>query len=292
MNKKSQLTGLLLMLPAFLWVFLTIIYPFLWTIWLSFHDAMMTGETISGSFIGIENYINLIFNDSVFGQAIINTVLWTMGNFALSGLLGLSFALVLNEKFRGNTLVRVVAILPWIVPSVATAIVWRWLLHSQIGVVQGVLLSLNIIKEPIAFFSYNYALPSLIFVNAWRFTPFVVIFYLAGLESVPIELYEAAKIDGASAFQRFRYITMPSLKRILAVLGIIGVLWTFCYFDIIYLITKGGPSNATMTLPVLIWMRSFYMFRIGEGATISVFMILILLAFSIVYFKFIIKEGL
>jgi len=288
-SAKGQTVGILLVLPALLWVVLTIVYPFSFTVWLSFRDASLVEKTITGQFTGLENFYQL-GQDEVFRGSVTNTISWTLGNFALSGLLGLTFALVLNEKFRGSTIVRTVAVMPWIIPSVATAIVWRWLFHSQIGIIQGVLLALNLIKEPIAFFSYGYAMFSLILVNTWRFTPFVVIFYLAGMQAIPEELYEASKIDGASAFQRFRFITMPNLKNILGVLGVIGTLWIFCYFDIIYLITKGGPSNATMTLPVLVWIRSFYMFSIGIGAAISVFMILILLVFSILYFKYVLKR--
>jgi len=288
-SAKRQTAGILLILPALLWVVLTIVYPFCFTLWLSFRDASLVEKTITGQFIGLENFYEL-GQDEVFRISMTNTISWTLGNFALSGLLGLTFALVLNEKFRGSTMVRTVAVMPWIIPTVATAIVWRWLFHSQIGIIQGVLLALNLIKEPIAFFGYDYAMFSVILVNTWRFTPFVVIFYLAGMQAIPEELYEASKIDGASAFQRFRFITMPNLKSILGVLGVIGTLWIFCAFDIVYLITKGGPVNVTMTLPVLIWIRSFYMFNIGIGAAISVFMILILLVFSIIYFKYVLKR--
>lgn len=286
---RGQTVGILLILPALLWVVLTIVYPFSFTLWLSFRDASLVEKTITGQFIGFGNFYEL-GQDEVFRSSVTNTISWTLGNFALAGLLGLTFALVLNEKFRGSTIARTVAVMPWIIPSVATAIVWRWLFHSQIGIIQGALLAVNLIKEPIAFFGYGYAMFSLILVNTWRFTPFVVIFYLAGMQAIPEELYEASKIDGASAFQRFRFITMPNLRNILVVLGVIGTLWIFCYFDIIYLITKGGPSNVTMTLPVLVWIRSFYMFNIGIGAAISVFMILILLVFSIVYFRYVLKR--
>lgn len=290
MRIRESTIGLLLALPSFFWVFAWIIYPLLLTFYLSFYDVMLTGPgAVEAEFIGLGNYLTIFFEDIDFKAALINSVLWTIGNFVIAGFFGLGVALLLKARFKGNSILRTLILIPWVIPTVAIAITWKWLLNSELGIIQRFMLISGLISSSVPFFGPKYSLLTVTLVNVWRFTPFVTLVILARLESIPEELYEAARVDGASMLQQFTHITMPLLKPVLAVLGIIGVLWTFGHFDIVWLITKGGPGNSSMTLPVLVWMKAFYVFRLGEAASISTIMIAVLLAFTAFYFKFVMR---
>jgi multiple sugar transport system permease protein len=277
--------------PAVAWVACLMFFPLAWTFWVSFTKTVMTEQSseLVGPFIGFTNYYELIFNDPDFPIILLNSLIWTLGNVAISGALGLIIALILNEKFPGQSGMRALMLTPWVIPSVATTISWKFMLNSDVGVIQKILVALGLIPEPIAFFGLDYGMFTVIFVNAWRFTPFVALSYISALESIPKDLYEAAEVDGASSFRRFRSITLPFLQPTLAVIGLIGVLLTYGYFDVVWLTTKGGPGTATMIPPVYVWVSSFYEFSLSKGASISVIMAIILLAFALLYRKFILK---
>jgi len=288
---RPSLLPLLFIGPAIAWVACLIFFPLAWTFWVSFTKTVMTEQTaeLVGPFIGFTNYYELIFNDPDFPIILWNSLIWTLGNIAISGALGLVIALILNERFRGQSVMRALVLTPWVIPSVATTISWKFMLNSQLGVIQKILLALGLAPEPIAFFGTDYGMFSVIFVNAWRFTPFVALSYISALESIPRDLYEAAEVDGASSFRRFRSITLPFLQPTFAVVGLIGVLLTYGYFDVVWLTTKGGPGTATMIPPVYVWVSAFYEFSLSKAASISVIMAIILLAFALLYRKFFLK---
>jgi multiple sugar transport system permease protein len=195
-------------------------------------------------------------------------------------------ALILNQRFPGRGIARVWVILSWIVPTVVTVIIWRWLLSSS-GIVNYVLTTTGLTDGPIGFFgTRGAAFASVILINSWRWFPFMAVTVLAGLQSIPSDLYEAAAVDGATATQQFFHITLPSLRPILFVLGLVGTLLSFNVFDVIWLLTGGGPSTATTTLPVLIYDTAFAQFRLSQAAAISVLVGLLLLLFAVLFIRF------
>jgi multiple sugar transport system permease protein len=266
-----------------LWLAAAILYPLLSAVALSLQDIKIIGTP--GKFVGLDNYARLLANDA-FWQSLGRSAIWVVGNALVQTFAAFAAALVLNQRFRGRGAARIWIILSWIVPAVVVVIIWRWLLSSS-GVVNYLLTSLGLIAEPIGFFSTRQAATaSVILINSWRWFPFMAVTLLAGMQSIPRELYEAAAVDGATAFQRFFSITFPLLGPVLFVLGLVGTLMSFNVFDIIWLLTGGGPSSATTTLPVLIYDTAFTKYRLSQAAAISVVSGLLLLLFAVLFIRF------
>jgi len=281
---RQTLIGYLFVLPILLWLALTILYPLLSAISLSFQDVKIIGT--GGDFVGFENYINLL-NSSRFWEATWQSLVWVVGNAVLQTILAFMTALALKQKFFGTGMARTWVILSWIVPTVVVVVIWRWLLNASGGIINYGLESFNIIEDPIGFFSTSSsAMTSVIFINSWRWFPFLAVIILAGLQSIPDELYDAASVDGASTIQQFWNITLPGLQPILFVLGLVGTLLSFNVFDIIWLLTGGGPSTATTTLPVHIYDTAFRQFELSEAAAMSVVSSLFLLTFAVLFIRF------
>ena len=276
-------TGYLYVAPLMLWLAFTILYPLISAVFLSVQDIKIIGTP--GKFVGLANYTRLLTSDA-FWEALLRSAGWVVGNAAVQTLAAFAAALVLNQRFRGRGAARIWIILSWIVPAVVVVIIWRWLLSSS-GVVNYLLSSLGIVAEPIGFFSTPQAAQaSVILINAWRWFPFMTVTLLAGMQSIPRELYEAAAVDGATAVQRFWSITFPLLGPVLFVLGLVGTLMSFNIFDVIWLLTGGGPSEATTTLPVLIYVTAFTKYRLSQAAAISVVAGLLLLVFALLFIRF------
>jgi multiple sugar transport system permease protein len=267
--------GLLFMLPAaaLLLVFLT--YPLGLGVWLGFTDTRI-GR--AGIFIGLENY-EMLWDDTVFWLSVFNTVLYTVGASILKFALGLWLALLLNHHLPFKAFLRAIVLLPWVVPTVLSAIAFWWIFDAQFSIISWALIKLGIIDAPINFLgdSTN-ARASVIAANVWRGIPFVAITLLAGLQTIPQSLYEAATLDGATSWQRFRYITLPMLTPIIAVVMTFSVLFTFTDFQLIYVLTRGGPVNATHLMATLSFQRAIPGGNLGEGAAIAVAMIPFLLS--------------
>lgn len=267
--------GLLFMLPAaaFLLCFLT--YPLGLGVWLGFTDATIGRP---GAFVGLENYAWL-FDDPVFWLAVFNTVLYTTVASVLKFVLGLWLALILNEHLPFKTFFRAVILLPWVVPTVLSALAFSWIFDSQFSILSWTLMKWGWIDAPINFLGDpGAARASVIAANVWRGIPFVAISLLAGLQTIPQSLHEAAALDGATSWQRFRRITLPLLTPIIAVVMTFSVLFTFTDFQLIYVLTRGGPVNATHLMATLSFQRAIPGGQLGEGAAIAVAMIPFLLA--------------
>ncbi len=276
-------TGYLYVAPLMLWLAFTILYPLISAVFLSVQDIKIIGTP--GKFVGLANYTRLLANDA-FWESLLRSAGWVVGNAAVQTFAAFAAALVLNQRFRGRGAARIWIILSWIVPAVVVVIIWRWLLSSS-GVVNYLLTSLGIVAEPIGFFSTPQAAQaSVILINSWRWFPFMTVTLLAGMQSIPRELYEAAAVDGATAVQRFWSITFPLLGPVLFVLGLVGTLMSFNVFDVIWLLTGGGPSEATTTLPVLIYVTAFTKYRLSQAAAISVVSGLLLLVFALLFIRF------
>ena len=260
----------LCMLPAsaLLLVFLT--YPLGLGVWLGFTDTTFGRE---GQWIGIENYVSLL-QDSVFMLSVWNTVLYTSVATVFKFALGLWLALLLNNNMPFKSMIRAIVLLPYIVPTVLSAIAFWWIYDPQFSIISYVLKRLGLIQTYIDFLGEpNAARASVIAANVWRGIPFVAICLLAGLQTIPQSLYEAAAIDGATPWQRFRHVTVPMLLPVLSIVLTFSVLFTFTDFQLIYAITRGGPANATHLMATLAFQRGIPGGHLGEGAAIAVAMI-------------------
>ncbi|WP_407654410.1 carbohydrate ABC transporter permease [Bradyrhizobium prioriisuperbiae] len=259
-------------------VFLT--YPLGLGLWLAFTDAKI-GR--AGQFVGLENFISL-FKDKIFWLSVFNTLVYTFVATIGKFLLGLWLALLLNDNVRFKSLIRAIVLIPWIVPTVLSAMAFWWIYDPQFSIISYTLKDVMHVRDSnIDFLGTPWAARfSLIVANIWRGIPFVAISLLAGLQTISPSLYEAAMLDGATSWQRFRFITVPMLMPVLAVVLTFSVLFTFSDFQLVYAITRGGPSNATHLMATLAFQRGIPGGQLGEGAAIGVAMIPFLIAATIV----------
>ena len=266
--------GFWFMMPAVAFLILFLAYPLGLGVWQSFTDARL-GR--GGEFVGIENY-EYLRDDSIFWLSVFNTLLYTSVASVIKFAVGLYLALLLNERLPFKAIIRAVVLIPFIVPTVLSAIAFWWLFDPQFSIISWSLKKMHLITTNIDFLGdvWN-ARWSVIFANIWRGVPFVAITLLAGLQTVSPSLYEAATIDGATNWQRFRYITYPLLTPIIAVVMTFSVLFTFTDFQLIWVMTRGGPVNATHLMATFSYQRAIMSGYLGEGAAISTAMIPFLL---------------
>lgn len=277
---KDRVLGLVLILPLALWVFSFFIYPIMSTIWLSLHDQGVVGT--GGPFVGLGVYRRLLLDPEVHA-AFARSVIWTVGNGVVQGGLGFLAALLLNTRFRGQSLLRMWVIFPWIVPTVVIAIIWKWMLSATFGVINYLLQLCHFTRGPLVFIgSPDNTMWTIIGINSWRWFPFLTVVLLAALQNIPRELYEAARVDGATSPQSFRFVTLPLLRPTMGLMGLMGVLLSFNLFDVIWLLTQGGPADTTTTLPVLIYRKAFKVFRISEASALSMLMLVFLALLCVV----------
>ncbi|WP_235818487.1 carbohydrate ABC transporter permease [Brucella grignonensis] len=267
--------GFLFMLPAAVFLLCFLTYPLGLGVWLGFTDTKIGRD---GIFIGLENY-EFLWDDNVFWLSVFNTVLYTFVASVLKFGLGLWLALLLNENLPIKSFFRAIVLLPWVVPTVLSALAFWWIYDAQFSIISWTLMQIGLIDQPINFLGDpTNARLSVIAANVWRGIPFVAISLLAGLQTIPASLQEAASLDGASSWQRFRHVTLPMLTPIIAVVMTFSVLFTFTDFQLIYVLTKGGPVNATHLMATLSFQRAIPGGQLGEGAAIAVAMIPFLLA--------------
>jgi multiple sugar transport system permease protein len=275
LQTNRNFLALWFMLPAAAFLILFLAYPLGLGVWMSFTDERI-GR--AGVFVGLENY-EWLWGDSIFWLAVFNTLLYTIVASTFKFAIGLYLALLLNERMPFKALIRSIVLLPFIVPTVLSAIAFWWIFDAQFSIISWSLTKLGVIAHNIDFLGdTSWARASVIFVNIWRGVPFVAITLLAGLQTVSPSLYEAATLDGATSWQRFRFITYPLLTPIIAVVMTFSVLFTFTDFQLIWALTRGGPVNATHLMATLSYQRGILSGRLGEGAAIATAMIPFLLA--------------
>lgn len=273
-NSRTVL-GWLFMIPAAALLGLFLTYPLGLGMWLGLTDTTI-GR--AGQFIGLENFESL-FDDDVFLLSVFNTLLYTVVASVIKFGLGLWLALLLNHHLPFKAFLRAIVLLPWIVPTVLSAIAFWWIFDAQFSIISWALTELGLIDSYINFLGEpNLARASVIAANIWRGIPFVAICLLAGLQTIPTSLYEAATLDGTNSWQRFRYVTLPMLTPIIAVVMTFSVLFTFTDFQLIYVLTRGGPLNATHLMATLSFQRAIPGGQLGEGAAIATAMIPFLFA--------------
>jgi len=240
---------------------------------------------LRSDFVGFENYIRL-FTRSEFWDSLQVSLIFTVVCVFFHMTLGLSLALILNRVVFARTVVRIGFLAPWIVAPSIGAIVWIWMLDPQFGVVNHLLISAGILSEGKPWLADpKLALMSVIAVDVWRGTPFIMLLLLAGLQAIPKDQYEAARIDGATAWQEFRYVTLPNLRYLLVVASTLDIIYTIRHFDIIAVMTGGGPAGATEVLPVLIYNTAFSQNAFGRASATGIMLLGIILIFSVAYLK-------
>ena len=249
-------------------------YPFTVAIGYALSDRTLADP---GVFVGLDNFIDL-FDNQIYRQTLRNTVIFTAGSVTMRLVFGVGLALLLNEPFRFSRFLRSAVLLPWIVPTVLGTMAWLWMFNPNFSVLNWMLVHSGLMREGFNWLTNpDLALFSVTLVNAWRGTPFMAITVLAGLQSIPPELYDASAIDGAGKLQRFRYVTLPLVMPVLLTALVLSIIWTFSDFGIVYGLTKGGPMNATHVLATLSYQQGLAAGNIGEGAAISLTMLPVLL---------------
>ena len=281
LNNNTMALGILFMLPAAVILLLFLTYPLGLGVWLGLTDTKI-GR--GGEFIGLENYRSL-FNDSVFWLSVRTTIFYTAVASFFKFFLGLWLAVLLNQNIRFKSFMRAILLLPWIVPTTLSAIAFWWLYDSQFSIISWALVKMGLIDKYIDFLGDGWnARFSVIAANVWRGIPFVAISLLAGLQTISPSLYEAATIDGASPWQNFRHITYPLLTPIIAIVMTFSVLFTFTDFQLIYVITRGGPVNYTHLMATLSFQRAIPGGQLAEGAAIAMAMVPFLIGAILVSF--------
>ncbi len=277
-HRQEVLWGWTLLGPAILILLGLVAYPFLYAVWLSFSDKAV-GQ--AGSFVGLQNFAYVV-SWPQFEGAIRNTLVFTAVAVAAKFCLGMAVALVLNAQIRGRDFWRAFLLLPWVIPGFVVYLIWRWLYDPLQGLFNYALIDAGLIVQPIAFLSNkDTAMLSVIAAHTWRGFPFFAVTLLAGMQTIPRELYEAAEVDGANPWQRFLHITMPGLYHIIGVILLLQTIWTANAFEPIYLLTGGGPSNTTMVYTMLAYMMGITNLRLGEAAAVSILFLPILIALVI-----------
>ncbi len=269
-------------------IFVLLVYPVTYGIWLSFFKKHSFFP--EQRFVGLSNYI-YIFTNSDFWKSVWYGTVYSVSTILLQIIVGVVAALIVNETFRGRNFVRGVILFPYVIPTVVAIILWKWLLNDQFGLVNYLLVAVGIVDDPISWMGKDHIMTSLIIISVWEFFPFVVLSVLARMQSIPPVLYEAAKVDGATAFGRFIHVTLPQLKSVLFVVILLRSIWMFTKFDTVWLLSQGGGAEKYIrTLPVYAYMRTFMYYQAGLGSTLAVIMFAILVGFTAIYFKMFRRE--
>lgn len=278
-------TPYLFILPAAIALATVYVFPMARAVSFSFqHSDMFT----AGGFAGLANYQSLLGTAEV-RESLAHSLVWVVGSVAGQMGVGILVALLLNERWRGNRLVRVLVLIPWVMPGVVLGLDWRLMYEPNFGMINDLLRRVGMptqtwLADP------QWALLAVIVPNIWKAFPFVTVTMLAGLTSIPSELYDAAKVDGAHGPERFLYITLPSLRNLLAVTSLLMVVWTFNYFDLPFVLTGGGPANATEVTPILVYRFAFENFQFGLSSALAVFMTVVNGIFAVLYLRLLRRE--
>lgn len=277
--------GYLLLLPAGLLIAVLVGYPFLRALWLSFHKKLLGAQ--DAPWIGLDNY-RVLLNEPQFWNAVRNVFIFTVASVALKLVIGLVVSLILNEALPMRALFRSVVLLPYAMPTLVSVLIWKWMYNDTGGILNYLLQQLHITETPVLWLADpGRALGAVIAVNVWRGFPFFVLTLLAGLQAVPPELYEAAKVDGAGLWARFWKITLPDILPVMAVTTLFSTILTFNDFSIIWVLTKGGPGNATDVLATLTYRIAIPGLELGKGVAVSVFMLPLLVGLIVLLNRFV-----
>ncbi len=285
---SDRTLGLLGVLPAVLLIAALVAYPVGYAFWLSLFEKHSFFPT--QRWVGLGNYAEIL-RDEEFWVSLWRGVVYAGWTTALQLVAGVAMALVLHRAFRGRTLVRALVLFPYMIPTIVAVIVWRWLLNETYGLVDYLLVAWGIVRQPIVWLGVDHVMTSLVIMSVWQFTPFVVVSVLARLQTIPPELYEAARVDGARAWARFRHVTLPQLRSVLFVVILLRSIWMFTKFDTVWLWGEGaGAGREIRTLPIYTYMRTFTYYQAGLGAALAMVMFAMLMVATLVYFRLFWRE--
>lgn len=281
----------LFVVPAVVFVLATVLYPLVFNVDLSFRDVGVAQIVTGGAeWVGWENYADQLGRDE-FWHALVVSLLYTGLAVVVAFVLGMALAVYFNQRFPGRNIMRSLLLLAWILPTVVSANVWRWMLDGSYGLINTLLDAVGLVDGDMFWLARPVpALFAVVFATAWSFTPFIMILLLAGLQGIPDTLYEAAKIDGAGAWRRFTSVTMPLLKPVNLTALLLCFISTFKTFDTVFLMTRGGPGEATMILPIYAYNEAFEFFRFDTGAVATTLMLVVPLGLSVFYFRSLRRE--
>lgn len=280
-RQSRNSTPYLFLLPATLAMLLVFFYPMLNGFYTSLtHYSQYTNIT---SFVGAQNYIKILQSGD-FWNSMQRSVIWVFFSVLGQFLLGFGFALLLNERWPGNRVMRALVMIPWVMPGISVALAWSLIFNGQFGLLNDIALRLNLppqqwLADP------NLAMVAVIIANIWKAFPFVAVTMLAALAAIPEELYEAAKVDGASVLDRFLHVTLPQLRNVTMIVILLMVVWTFNYFDLIYVMTQGGPAQGTEIAPVLVARFAFQQLDYGLAASVAIIMTIFNILFAVLYLR-------
>ncbi|MGH7331772.1 MAG: carbohydrate ABC transporter permease [Candidatus Rokuibacteriota bacterium] len=293
--------ALCLVLPTLLGIFVIVVFPLLYSLWLSFTDVNLlrtTGPALElfgvrvplFRFVGLQNYAK-IFNDPLYWSSLIRT-LYFVGAFVVEAtLVGMGMALVLHERFAGRPLVRSLLLIPWSLSRVVVGLLWIGILDFEFGALNGILARLGLIDGSIAFFKHGFsALNVLVSVYMWNQAPFATLLFLAAMQSISLDLYSAAEVDGAGYWQRFRYVTLPALRPIVFLVLVLATVNGFLMLDLIYVLTMGGPAHDTTTISWLGFQTTFAFFKFGPGTAILYTLTALCLVLTVIYHRLILAR--
>jgi ABC-type sugar transport system permease subunit len=277
-----------LLVPALASIGAISVYPVLLGLWLSFRDTTLASPT--DTFIGLGNYRQIV-SDGQFWNAWIHTIQFTSASTLLETSLGLMIALVLSERFRGRGIVRAAMLVPWAIPTVVTSKMFGWLFDGQNGIVNYLLRSVGLLQHNVNWYgSPDFALATIIIADVWKTTPFMALLLLAGLQTIPDSLAEASVIDGANAWQRFWYVRLPLLTPTLLIASMFRALDAFRIFDLVYVLTGGGPADATEVLSTFTYKNLFSALQIGYGSTLSTIMFITEIVIALIFGVFLLRK--
>lgn len=284
-NIKKNWVPYALLAPAFIMIFAFLFYPMLTVFYYSFQHYDISAPFYDG-FAGLQNYIDIFTKDSLFLPSLWNSVKWVISQVSLQLVFGLGVALLLNQKFKGRGAIRAVVFVPWAISGVLTSVIWMLMYNEHMGVFNDILMRLGIIDKPAAFLaSTGSAFFAVVIAELWRGIPFFAVTLLASLQTIPEDMYEAARVDGASRFQQLFYITLPQLKRTIVLTTLLRSVWEFNNVDLLYNLTGGGPANSTMTYAMYIANTAVNGTNFGYGSALTVVAFVILSIVAAVYLK-------
>ena len=289
LNEKERFTPFLLLGPALLLMLLIVAYPLFQALRLSLFDASLLRPD-RARFVGLTNYLNVL-RDPLFLRSLLNSTIWVVGCVTLQFTIGMLGALLLNREFPGRGLVRGLSLIPWATSGVLVSLMWTWMLDGNYGVINDILVRLGLISQYRPWLALPISLGGVIAANVWQGAPFFAVMLLAAMQSVPQELYEAARIDGAGRFQQFHSVTIPLIMPTIVITTMLRIVWTANYMDLVFVMTGGGPGNASIILPVLSYITAYKKLKVGEATAMAVLQAILLIITLFVYLRLVNRKG-
>lgn len=283
--------ALLMVAPALVFLGLTIIYPLGYALFLSFHSVKFVGGHPVYLLLGLRNYAQVLADPRAI-TSLYQTLVFTVVRVSATMAIGFGISLVIHHGTWGSELYKRLFIIPWALSNVVNALMWKWMLSGDYGVLNEILARLHLISSYRSWLTDpGMAMPAVLFADTWKSVPFVALMLLAGLQGIPTELYDAARVDGAGPWVCFRTVTLPSLRPVLLVVLVIQSMWALRVFDIIWVLTQGGPIDRTLVLSIYAYEQAFRNFNLGYGSTVSYLITVVTFALTLAYLKMIGKEG-